>query len=64
MYHVTIYQTNTGKWKWKLSYQKNALARSDRGYSKPSHAKRSFKQIFNKVRYNITTPNIEVEPAG
>ena len=63
MYNVTVYQTESGYWKWKLSYRDNALARSDRAYSTSSRAKRSFNQIFENLNSSYGPPPIKIEPA-
>ena len=63
MYNVTVYQTESGTWKWKLSFRNNALARSDRGYSTSSRAKRSFNQIYEKLNLSFGPPPIKIEPA-
>lgn len=60
MYNVTVYQTESGTWKWKLSFRDNALVRSDRGYSTPSRAKRSFNQIFVNLK-SYGPPPIKIE---
>ena len=60
MYNVTVYQTESGNWKWKLSYRNNALARSDRAYSTSSRAKRSFNRILKNLRFTRLPP-IEIE---
>ncbi len=61
MYQVTVYQTDSGKWKWKLSYRDNALARSDRPYSTSSRAKRSFNRILENLKSSYGPPPIEIE---
>ena len=61
MYKVTVYQTESGTWKWKLSYRDNALARSDRGYSTSSRAKRSFVRILQNLKSSYGLPKIEIE---
>ena len=61
MYKVKVYQTGSGKWKWKLLHLKNALARSDGSYGSASHAKRSFRQINRNLISAYRSPVIEVE---
>ena len=63
MYNVTVYQTESGNWKWKLSFRKNALARSDRSYESAAHAKRSFTKIHRNLISAYRAPAIEIEPA-
>ena len=60
MYNVTVYQTYSGKWKWKLSYRDNALARSDRAYSTSSRAKRSLIRILKNLK-SSSSPPIKIE---
>lgn len=50
MFNIEIYQVKgSGKWKWKLRYNKQILARSENGYASPGAAKKAFGKMLTKT---------------
>lgn len=50
MHKVEYYQLpKSGRWRWKLLYNDQVLARGEGSYSKRSHAKRAFRGVWKSL---------------
>lgn len=50
MYRLVLYKLpKSGRWRWKIVYQDNVLARADNHYASKSAARKAFQRFIKKA---------------